>query len=176
MRAIESTFRNKLFRMEVIMDNLDYRILTLLKNNSRIKASDISREIHLSVSTVIERIHRMESEGIIKKYTILTNDQKIGNDVTVLMEISIEHERYNASFSKNMAGHPNVEACYYITGDFDFIAKISCESSEKLEQIHTWIKNLKGVRATRTHYVLRTEKCSDIYIPFPDTNNKKSNK
>ena len=39
------------------MDSLDYQILSILKKNARIKASDISKEIHLSVSTVIERIN-----------------------------------------------------------------------------------------------------------------------
>lgn len=150
------------------MDKLDYIILNLLKQNSRIKALQISKEIHLSVSTVIERIKKMESSGIIQRYTMMTNGQKLGNDVTVLMEVSIEHERYNENFSENMSKHPNVESCYYITGDFDFIVKISCQSSEKLEIIHKWIKNIKGVRATRTHYVLKTVKESESYIPKPD--------
>ncbi|MFA9375228.1 MAG: Lrp/AsnC family transcriptional regulator [Lachnotalea sp.] len=150
------------------MDNLDYIILNLLKQNSRIKASQISKDIHLSVSTVIERIKKMESSGIIDRYTTMTNGQKLGNDVSVLMEVSIEHERYNENFSENIRKHPNVEACYYITGDFDFNVKISCRSSEQLETIHKWIKNIRGVRATRTHYVLKTVKESDYYIPKPD--------
>lgn len=150
------------------MDNIDYIILNLLKQNSRITASQISKQIHLSVSTIIERIKKMESSGIIQRYTMMTNGQKLGNDVTVLMEVSIEHERYNESFSDNMSNHQNVEACYYITGDFDFIVKISCHSSEQFEMIHKWIKNIKGVRATRTHYVLKTVKESESYIPIPD--------
>ena len=48
-----------------IMDSLDYQILSILKKNARIKASDISKEIHLSVSTVIERIRKLENSGII---------------------------------------------------------------------------------------------------------------
>lgn len=150
------------------MDRLDYIILNLLKQNARIKASEISKEIHLSVSTVIDRIKKMEKTGMIQRYTMVPNAVKLGNDVSVLMEISIEHERYNENFSKNVLTHPNIESCYYITGDFDFIVKISCQSSEELESIHKWMKGLKGVRATRTHYILKTIKESECYIPKPN--------
>ena len=81
------------------MDSLDYEILNILKKNARKKASDISKEIHLSVSTVIERIRKMESSGVIEAYTIITNEHKVGNDLTALMEISLDHPRYNESFS-----------------------------------------------------------------------------
>ena len=73
------------------MDYLDQQILMKLKENARQSASDISKEIHLSVSTVIDRIRKMESSGVIESYTVITDEKKTGNDVTALMEISIEH-------------------------------------------------------------------------------------
>ena len=80
------------------MDNLDYQILTELKQNARQTASDISKTIHLSVSTVIERIKKMEKSGLIQSYTVICDDGKLGNDITVLMEISMEHPRFNDAF------------------------------------------------------------------------------
>lgn len=147
------------------MDSLDYEILNILKKNARKKASDISKEIHLSVSTVIERIRKMESSGVIEAYTIITNEHKVGNDLTALMEISLDHPRYNESFSTKIMEHPNIISCYYLTGDFDFMIKISCRSSEHLEQIHKWIKDQEGVRSTKTHIVLRNIK--NIYSSLP---------
>ena len=73
------------------MDYLDQQILMKLKENARQSASDISKEIHLSVSTVIDRIRKMESSGVIESYTVITDEKKTGNDVTALMEISLEH-------------------------------------------------------------------------------------
>ena len=131
------------------MDYLDQQILMKLKENARQSASDISKEIHLSVSTVIDRIRKMESSG-----------------VTALMEISLEHPRYNELFIENIKKNPNIISCYYLTGEFDYLLKIACQSSEHLEQIHHWIKDQGGVRQTRTHYVLRTEK--NIYSPLPE--------
>ena len=85
---------------------------------------------------------------------------------TALMEISLEHPRYNELFIENIKKNPNIISCYYLTGEFDYLLKIACQSSEHLEQIHHWIKDQGGVRQTRTHYVLRTEK--NIYSPLPE--------
>ena len=78
------------------MDSLDRQILSILKQNARKKASDISKEIHLSVSTVIERIRKLEAAGIIESYTVIINEQKTGNDLTALMEVSLDHPRSRA--------------------------------------------------------------------------------
>lgn len=147
------------------MDKLDLQIITELKKNARQTASDISKTIHLSVSTVIERIRKMEKNGLIESYTVITNDTAIGNDITVLMEISMEHPRFNGDFIEKVHSHPNIIACYYLTGEYDFLLKICCRSSDHLEQIHNSIKDCPGVRLTRTHYVLRTVKNSFSSIP-----------
>ncbi len=148
------------------MDKLDFEIISELKRNARQSASDISKTIHLSVSTVIERIRKMEKTGLIQSYTVITNDTRLGNDITVLMEISMEHPRFNDVFIEKINNNPHVIACYYLTGEFDFMLKICCRSSEHLEEIHNQIKDCPGVRHTRTHYVLRTVK--NIYSSMPE--------
>lgn len=148
-----------------MMDPIDYKILSALKQNARQKASDISREVHLSVSSVIDRIHKLESSGIIKSYTIVTDESMIGNDLTALMEVSLEHPRYTDNFVRYINSNPCIVSCYYLTGEFDYMVKICCHSSKELEEIHRGIKQQDGVRMTRTHYVLRTEK--NIYSSLP---------
>lgn len=148
------------------MDALDHKILTLLKENGRRRASDISQEVHLSVSSVIERIRKLEAAGIIRSYTIIADDAKTGNDLTALMEISLEHPRYTEGFVKYINANPHIVSCYYLTGEFDYMLKISCRSSAELEAIHRGIKQQPGVRMTKTHYVLRTEK--NIYCALPE--------
>lgn len=149
------------------MDKLDLEIINELKKNARQTASEISKSIHLSVSTVIERIRKMEKSGVIQSYTVITSDNRLGNDITVLMEVSMEHPRFNEEFINCINDNTNVIACYYLTGEFDFMLKICCHSSEHLEQIHNVIKDCPGVRLTRTHYVLRTVK--NIYSSLPET-------
>ncbi len=151
------------------MDKLDYQILNELKKNARQTASEISKTIHLSVSTVIERIRKMEKSGLIESYTVVTDEHKLGNDITILMEVCMEHPKYNDEFIAQIDADPNIIACYYLTGEFDFLLKICCRSTEHLEQIHNRIKDCDGVRLTRTHYVLRTFKNIFTSAPSPDS-------
>lgn len=72
------------------MDAIDYKILKILQKNARETASNISKEIHLSVSAVIERIRKMEETGVIKEYTIIVDEKKTGNEMTALMEVSLD--------------------------------------------------------------------------------------
>ena len=82
------------------MDNIDYKILKILQKNARETASNISKEIHLSVSAVIERIRKLEESRIIREYTIIVDEKKTGNDMIALMEVSLEHPRYFDHFAE----------------------------------------------------------------------------
>lgn len=150
------------------MDKIDYKILKYLKLNARNKASDISKEIHLSVSAVLERIRKMEKNNVIKNYTIVVDQKKLGNDMTALMEVSLEHPRFYESFTAAIKNNDSIVSCYYLTGEFDFMLKIFCRSSDHLEMIHREIKSLEGVSATKTHFVLKTIK--NIFSVIPDIN------
>lgn len=140
------------------MDSMDYKILECLKSNARSKASAISKEIHLSVSAVIERIRKMEANGVIKNYTIVLDESKLGNDTSALMEVSLDHPKFYESFTNAIKENEKIIFCYYLTGDFDFMLKILCKSSEDLEKIHRQIKSLEGVSRTKTYYILKDVK------------------
>lgn len=147
------------------MDGIDYKILNILQKNARETASNISKEIHLSVSAVIERIRKMEETGLIKDYTIIVDEKKTGGEMTALMEVSLEHPRYFEGFASAIQDITSIVSCYYLTGDFDLLLKISCRNSEELEGMHRQIMSLEGVSDTRTHVVLKTVK--NIYSAIP---------
>ncbi len=147
------------------MDVIDYKILHCLKENARQKASTIGEEINLSVSAVLERIRKMERCGLIEGYTVVLDQKQLGNDMTALMEVSLEHPRYYDSFTEMVKENENIISCDYLTGDFDFILKILTDTSESLEAIHRQIKSLEGVSATRTHFVLKNVKNERTVIP-----------
>lgn len=140
------------------MDHMDYEILKCLKSNARIKASAISKKVHLSVSAVLERIRKMEANGVIKEYTIVLDNSKMGNNTGALMEISLDHPKFYDSFTSEVNQNKNIVSCYYLTGDFDFILKIICKSAEELEKIHRQVKNMKGVSRTKTYCILKDVK------------------
>lgn len=140
------------------MDNIDYKILKILQKNARETAPNISKEIHLSVSAVIERIRKLEENKIIKEYTIIVDEKRTGNAMTALMEVSLSNPKYFDGFANAIRGMDTIVSCYYQTGEFDLLLKICCESGDELEQIHRDIMSLDGVSDTRTHVVLKNVK------------------
>ncbi len=147
-----------------ILDEIDIQILSRLKDNARIKASQISQEVNLSVSSVTERIRKLEQAGIITAYTTIIDQKKIGNNVTALMEVSLDHPKFYDSFTQMIEETKCIVSCYYISGDFDFMLKIIAPS-EKLEEIHRTIKSFPGVSGTRTNVVLKSLKTGATLLP-----------
>jgi Lrp/AsnC family transcriptional regulator, leucine-responsive regulatory protein len=136
------------------LDNIDLGILHCLKENARQKASEISEKTHLSVSAVIERIRKLERQGVIKHYTVVLDPKKLGYDIMAYVEISLENPNYYDDFISMVMKNDCILSCSYITGDFDFLLKVMTESSESLEKIHREIKTVKGVMSTKTYFVL----------------------
>ncbi len=150
------------------MDNIDYKILKCLKENARLTASAISEEINLSVSAVIERIKKMETGGIIKGYTIEVDQKKLGNEMVAIMEVGLKHPKYYEEFVSLIKQNDSIVACFYMTGDFDFILKIVTDSAAGLDEVYKFVKGYEGVSATETHFVLKTEKDEVSVIPEAD--------
>lgn len=141
-----------------MLDKIDYKILSILQENARESASSISKKIRLSVSAVIERIHKLEESHVIGKYTIIVDEKKTGNMMTALMEVALENPKYYDSFAESITGMDSIVSCYYQTGEFDLLLKIVCESSDELDEVHRAVMSLEGVSETRTHVVLKVVK------------------
>ena len=147
------------------MDNIDIKILQCLTKDARMNASQISSTVNLSVSAVIERMKKLENSGLIRGYTALIDERLAGYDVQALISIRLEHPKYNQSFAKQMRDHRCVMECYYITGDFDYIARVSAGSTEELTKVLNDIKQIPGVSLTRTYVVLDNIKQEASVIP-----------
>lgn len=147
------------------MDRIDTRILQCLTKDARMNASQISQQVNLSVSAVIERMKKMEASGLIRGYTAVIDERLAGYDVQALISIRLEHPKYNQEFARQMQNHERVLECFYITGDFDYIARISAGSTEELTKVLHDIKQIPGVSLTRTYVVLDNIKQNTPVIP-----------
>ncbi|MBQ7324919.1 MAG: Lrp/AsnC family transcriptional regulator [Clostridia bacterium] len=147
------------------MDSIDLKILHHLKENARAKASAIGDSIKLSVSAVTERIKRMEQAGIIRQYTVIIDQKKIGNGVSAIMEVALEHPQYADNFIAMVMALPNIVSCDCVTGDFDYILQIVTDSTDGLEEIYRTVRSFEGVSVTKTHLILRRVKNEHTVIP-----------
>lgn len=140
------------------MDQLDTQILNCLRENARMSASKISRQVNLSVSSVLERIHRMEEQGVIQRYTTIVDQAKLGRPLMMLMGISLESPQYYEPFEQKIKEEPDVICCEYLTGNMDYLLRVTAQSHEHLQNLHHRIAMLEGVSSITSYYVLKTVK------------------
>ena len=157
------------------MDNLDLRILKCLGRNARLAASAISEEVNLSVSAVIERIRKMEACGLIKGYTIQIDQEKIGNHIVAIVEISLRHPDYYDGFAEMVRNCNNIACCYYQTGEFEFALRIEAADNDQLDQVYRMVKSYEGVVKIQTHIVLKPVKVETVVLP-EDVEDSRDNK
>lgn len=147
------------------MDHIDTAIIRCLVKDARMNASQIGHQVNLSVSAVIERMKKLEASGLIRGYTAVIDERLAGFDVQALIYVRLDHPKYNASFAQHMQDHECVTECFYITGDFDYMARITAGSTEELTKVLHDIKQIPGVYHTRTYVVLDNVKQSTSVIP-----------
>ena len=147
------------------MDQIDSKILQCLTKDARMNASQISQQVNLSVSAVIERMKKMEASGLIRGYTAVIDERQAGFNVQALISIRLEHPKYNQEFNRQMCGHERVMECFYITGDFDYIARVGVSSTEELTKVLHDIKQIPGVSLTRTYVILDGIKLNTSVLP-----------
>ena len=147
------------------MDHIDTKILRCLTEDARMNASQISQRVNLSVSAVIERMKKMEASGLIRGYTAVIDEEKAGFGVQAMLSIRLEHPKYNEEFNRQMCNHAHVIECFYITGDFDYFARIGVSSTQELTRVLNDIKQIPGVSLTRTYVVLDNVKQNLSIVP-----------
>ncbi len=136
------------------MDHIDSVILSCLCENARVRASEIAQRVGMSVSSVGERIRKLERSGVIQQYTVKLDPAKLNRSFQAIIGIQTEHPRYIDSLTEALLDEPDVVECFTVTGDVDFMARISATSPEHFQQIHHRISRLEGVKSIKSYYIL----------------------
>ncbi|MDQ0271592.1 Lrp/AsnC family transcriptional regulator [Cytobacillus purgationiresistens] len=131
------------------IDEVDRKIINELQNNSRLSMSELGRRIGMSSPSVSERVKQMESFGIIKKYTIKVDYEKLGLPIRCVVEATIKDSNYT-SFKNYIKSLPNVEHCYRIAGKACFILKMQFETFAEAEK---FIDHVNPYAHTVTHFI-----------------------
>lgn len=116
------------------MDQIDYKILDLLKANSRTQWKDIGEAIHMTGQAVGNRIRRMEDEGVIEKYTIMINQLKLGKSIQAFITVFMKSNNHS-SFHSYLKNNPDIIEAHRISGEGCYILKASITSQEELNQL-----------------------------------------
>ena len=148
------------------LDRVDRHILELLQQDGRISMTELADRVGLTVTPCIERVRRLEREGIITGYYARVSPSALGAGLLVFVEISITHksDRSFEDFRREIVSIPHVQECHLVSGDFDFMikARIS-EIGQYRRLLGDILLRLPGVTQTKSCIVMEEVK-ETLYI------------
>lgn len=142
---------------KIVLDELDWKILNVLQENSRQTYTEIGRRLGVAHSTIYDRIKKLEKEGVIKRYTAVINREKIGMKyVTAIMTI-FTNPKESENVAEQLAEYDEVlEVSTSLSEELLIITKVVAKNREKLHSfIAHSIAPLPGVLRIRTSIITR---------------------
>ncbi|RJS86605.1 Lrp/AsnC family transcriptional regulator [Candidatus Bathyarchaeota archaeon] len=139
------------------LDEIDRRLLRELLIDSKRSYRALARSIGVSTATVINRVQRLESSGVIKGYTIIIDHERLGFELTVVTEITVSKGRL-IEVEEAVSKLPNVCAVYDVTGLTDAMVVAKFRSRRDLSKFTKGLLAMPYVERTNTHVVLTTVK------------------
>ena len=139
------------------MDKLDRNIILSLNTNGRKSFRHIAKELKVSLSTISNRIKRLEKEGIIERYIPVINKEKIGYDLTAVINIKLTHGKL-IEVQEKISKNNHVSAVYDITGEWDSLIVAHFKDRRDLNSFIKKILSMDFVERSNTQLVLNIVK------------------
>ncbi|MGA0606420.1 Lrp/AsnC family transcriptional regulator [Phenylobacterium sp. VNQ135] len=140
-----------------MIDELDRRLIALLRSDSRMPAASLAQALKVSRGTVQNRIDRLMARGVIQGFTIRTKPELEANRVRAMMCIEIEGERAGAVV-KALRGFPEVDKVHSTNGRWDLVAELDVETLAEFSRALDHIREIEGIASTETSILLATQK------------------
>ncbi|TXE14961.1 Lrp/AsnC family transcriptional regulator [Seonamhaeicola algicola] len=148
------------------LDETDLTILRILQQDSKKTAKEIAKKLHLTTSPVYERIRRLENQGFIKKYVAILDKKLIKRPVTTICQVSMRYhsKEFIEHFEAQVQNLEEVQECYHMAGQVDFILKIN---TRDLEDYHNFVKyklsKIDNIGVLNSTFVLKDIKHSSAF-------------
>ena len=138
------------------MDKVDEKILKNLMMDARLSARKLALKLGMSTVTILSRIRKLEKEKIIKGYTALIDHEKLGYDLTAIIEIIAKKDIVD--IEDKLSKMDNVCGVYDITGNTDTVLIAKFKERNELSAFVKSLSAMANVENTITHVVLNTAK------------------
>jgi Lrp/AsnC family leucine-responsive transcriptional regulator len=149
------------------MDKIDRKILSELQRNGRASLQEISQAVGLSSTPCWTRMKRMEESGVIERYTVNLNAEALGLGETVMVQVTLDSHSDNTleKFGEILASIPEVVEAYLVSGEYDYLLRIAVKDTKDYERLlREKLYRIKGIRHSKSNFVLRTLKKADLPI------------
>ena len=139
------------------IDDVDSRIISVLAADGRRSYADIGAEVGLSTAAVHERVKKMLEKGVIRRFSISVDPERVGLNFTAFVAIRNDGGIHCRDVAPRLLAMPQVEELHSVAGEYDFLAKVRTTHARALEDVIYQIKAIQGVARTTSTVVLNTE-------------------
>jgi Lrp/AsnC family transcriptional regulator, leucine-responsive regulatory protein len=147
------------------LDPTDKKLLTLLQTDCKKTTKELSLKLNLSVTAVYERIKKLEREGVIEKYVVLLNHDKVEKGFVVFCHLKlIQHTKeFIDKFENQVIQLNEVLECHHVSGDYDYILKIVVKNMEAYRAfLVTKLTTLEHIGSTHSTFMISEVKNTTI--------------
>lgn len=148
------------------MDNTDVKLLELLSQHANYTARELSQYVNMSVAAINKRIAKLEADGIIERYTIQLDLNKIGKPVVAYIMLVVDQFSETERLLKFVENEADIIECHSVTGEYDYLIKVYARDIKDLEDKLLRLKRQGGVLKTNTLFSLMENK--HLSGPIPD--------
>ncbi len=151
------------------MDRFDRAILSILQRNCVTPQREIGEAVGLSAPAVQRRIKRLQERGVIEATIAVLNPTKVGQTVTLLVQVTIESERLDLidAMKRSFLATSEVQQCYYVTGEVDFVLVITVTTMADYEAL-TRRLFFENANVKRFHTLVAMERVKvGLSVPIP---------
>lgn len=119
------------------VDDFDLKILRAIQKDARIAQSELGESVGLSTAAVNRRLKKLKSNGVIKQYTALLNQNALGFGLTIIANIEVESEQTHEldATRRSFETCPFIQQCYYVTGEWDFVLVFAVKDMEQYTEL-----------------------------------------
>ncbi len=132
------------------MDELDRKILDILRRDARTPYTEIAEEVGTSEGTIRNRVEGMVESGAIERFTVST---RTGN-VKAMVEITVDVDVHTAGLTEQMAEWEQVDFVWQVSGDEDIVLVVDTTDTRSLNELITRAREMDEVMSTTTRLIL----------------------
>jgi Lrp/AsnC family transcriptional regulator for asnA, asnC and gidA len=141
----------------VELDEIDYKILETLRRDARTPFTEVGRDLGISDATVHVRVNKMMDEGIIKRYTILVDEEALGRKVHGFALINVNPGSL-VDVAKQLVENERVSAVYEIHGPNDLIVKVEAGDLDEMRNLMLKVREIPNVATSELITVFKVWK------------------
>ncbi|WP_241968703.1 leucine-responsive transcriptional regulator Lrp [Idiomarina tyrosinivorans] len=147
--------------VKITIDRIDRKILRSLQDDGRLSNVALARKVGLSATACLERVRKLEKEGIIESYHARINPAKLGANLMVFVEITLTRTSPDSfeEFSQAARDTDEILECHLVAGDFDFLIKARVPDMPAYRKLlGETLLMMPGVNESRTYVVMEEVK------------------